>query len=164
MFVSFAFIFIIFLLYGFFRAVYEAETSTGPAADASALTPAQGGAVLSGAGEVAREFGRVHAGVEIGQIPFGQRPEIGGRLGGSRGGGRRLRGGGKARGHWAGIQRGSGQISALTPLRSSRRAPLEMAGRGRPVNSDFTVLREHRAETKQSGRERSIHVEHDSCR
>ena len=60
MLISFIFVFALFLFYGFFRAVYEAETASGVATTAamggaSTLPPAQGGgAAIGGAG--ARAF------------------------------------------------------------------------------------------------------------
>jgi hypothetical protein len=54
MFFSFVLIFSLFLFYGFFRAVYESETTPDPAAGASALPNAQGGAAIGNAG--ARAF------------------------------------------------------------------------------------------------------------
>jgi hypothetical protein len=59
MLISLVFVFALFILYGFFRAVYEAETASGVATaaasgGASTLPPAQGGAALGNAG--ARAF------------------------------------------------------------------------------------------------------------
>ena len=57
MFISFFVVFALFLFYGFFRALYEAETSTGNAVaafNAGPLPPAQGGASLNNPG--ARAF------------------------------------------------------------------------------------------------------------
>jgi hypothetical protein len=55
MFISFVVVFAIFLFYGLFRAIYEAETASGAATAAAAggastLPPSQGGAALNSAG------------------------------------------------------------------------------------------------------------------